>query len=894
MDAQRWLRIQELFHAAAELPEGEREAFVAAACDHDPDIGSEVLTMLEEDKRGASRLGRDVAHVVDRVLAEAETSTKFIPPEQIGPYLRQEFLGRGGMGTVWRYLRVDTGQPMAIKFLSLPLSDPHYEERRRRFADEISMLARLRHPHIVAFHDAGALDDGTQWFVMDYVEEFARGKGYTAYSRQPGRSIDAQLRHFRTVCEAVLYAHRQGVLHRDLKPSNILVDREESPRIVDFGIARQLPQGGEAENPTSPTSRFMSPDYAAPEWKRGAPGNVATDVYSLGVILYEVLAGRHPYRDPAQTAAFFDEDKTRELPEKPSAAAARQAASGSKARLPRSAWSDLDKLCLKAMHPDPNERYKSVESLVRDINHYLNNEPLEAKSGMTLYRAGKFVRRYRQAVMATTAMLALIISLVTFFIWRLARERNIAVAQAARVQHIQDFMTDLLQGGDQDAGPAVDLPVVAMIDRGMKQTGALGNEPEVQADLYQTLGTMSQKLGRLNQAESLLRKALEQQRSLGGADPDGVDRARIALALVVADEGKAREAERQVRQTLDAIRNRQPESKPLLGNAEMALGTVMIQAGEQKQAIGVLDQASRDIEATEGARSPQLARALGAQADAEIYMADYDAADALNRRALAIDRALYGENHPHVADDLGDLAQTLEVRGYYPQAEALEREALAIIEKWYGPDHPETARKLTTLASTLVYEKKNDEAEKFLQRALTIQERVYGPQHPRVAYVLNSLGAVALGEKKYSEAEKDDSRVVNIYRKAYGDADSRVAVGLDNLASVYQAEKRYAKCESLLLDVIGRFTRAVGAGNINTGMARVRLGMALLQDRKYQESVEQSLAGYQILVKQMNPDSGWVRGARRDLAAGYTALGEPQEAGQFRAEPTTETVRASR
>jgi eukaryotic-like serine/threonine-protein kinase len=880
MDAQRWVRIEELFHAAAELPEREREAFVAAACEGDPDVGSEVLAMLDEDKRGVSGLGRGVAQVVDHVLAEAETSASFTPPERIGPYRRQEFLGRGGMGSVWKYMRLDTGQPVAIKFLSLPLSDPHYGERRRRFREEIGVLARLRHPNIVAFHDAGILDDETQWFVMDYVEEFARGKGYTDYCRQPGRSIDARLRHFRTVCEAVLYAHRQGILHRDLKPSNILVARDESPRIVDFGIARQLPEGGEAQCSTSPTSRFMSPDYAAPEWKHGGPGGVAIDVYSLGVILYEVLAGRHPYRDPGQPATF-DEDRTRELPEKPSVIAAKAAANGSGQRLPRAEWSDLDKLCLTAMHPDPHERYASLESLIRDIDHYLNHEPLEAQPRLLRYRAGKFVRRHRPTVVATIAALVLVASLVVFFMWRLARERDVAEAEAARVEHIQSFMTDLLQGGDQDAGPAADLPVTAMIDRGIEQSGMLSNEPQVLADLYQTLGSMSQRLGRFDQAESLLAKALDEQRSLGGANRDRIESAQIALALVRAEEGKANEAERQVRHSLDEIRNSQAEDKTLLGNAELALGTVMTQAGEQKEAIGVLDQAVKDITAVDGAQSARLARALSAQADANIYSGNYDEADELNRRALKIDRSIYGDYHPHVSDDLGNLAQTEQTRDNYAQAEPLEREALAIVMKWYGRDHPETARKMTALASTLLNEKKVEEASALLKRALSIQERVYGPQHPKVAYVLNSMGLLALDQKRFEEAEQDYSRIADIYRRAYGDSDYRVAVALDNLGSVYQAEKRYPEAVQVLEEVVQRFSRALGAANIQTGMAQVRLGRNLLREKRYAEAQAHSLAGYDILISQMSPDSAWIAGARHDLAIAYAKLGDREKASQF-------------
>jgi eukaryotic-like serine/threonine-protein kinase len=892
MDGVLWLRIVDIFHAALERPQAEQAAFVAAASDGNGEVEREVLAMLDEDRRGVSRLQRGIGEAAGEAFGESIEIPAYVPPERIGPYERREFLGRGGMGAVWKAVRSDTRLPAAIKVL-LPL-DPLPAALRKRFAGEINALARLRHPHIVSFHDAGVLDDGTPWFVMDYVEEYVRGMAFTAYCRLPGRSIQERLRLFRVVCEAVLYAHLQGIIHRDLKPSNILIAKDGSPRIVDFGIARELQASGGLAEATLPSERFMSPGYAAPEWKDKGEVGVYTDVYSLGIILYEMLAGRHPYRKPPQASGVIDEQGWRNLPERPSVAAQANPSKGDELKLARWAWKDLDNLCLMAMHPDLRQRYASVESLLRDVDHYLTNEPLDAQPGLLLYRAGKFLRRHRRAVLATVTALALVVSMASAFMWQLARERNQAVAEAARVRHIQDFMTNLLQGGDQNAGPAANLPVTAMIDRGVKEADTLSDEPMVQADLYQTLGTMSQKLGRLDQAEILLERSLKERRSLRSPDPAEIASTQIALAMVWSDEGKTKEAVRLVQRSLDEIRSHATSSKVSIGKAQLALGNAMIAAGEQSRAIGILRQAISTIQTAEGSRSADLARALGTLADAEVYSANYDVADSLNRKALAIDRAVYGENHPHVADDLGDLAQSLEVRGYYAQAETLEREALAIMEKWYGPDHPETARKLTTLASTLTYEDKNTEAHKLLERALAIQERVYGPQHPRVAYVLNAMASVELGERAFQAAERDDSRVADIYRQAYGDQDYRVAVALGNLASVYQAEKHYAKCESLLLDVIGRFTRAVGARNINTGMARVRLGMALLQDGKYRASVEQSLAGYEILDKQMNPDSGWIEGARRDLAEGYTELGEAQNAEEFRAKPATVTASASR
>lgn len=889
MDSAAWSRVVEIFHAALERPDADRAAFVTSASDGNAEIRSTVLAMLHADRRGVSWLPDGMAEAADELLGNSRDSVPVVPPERIGSYERLEFLGRGGMGAVWKFLRVDTGQPMAIKFL-LP-QDQLAEVWRERFADEFNMLARLRHPCIVSFHDAGILEDGTPFFVMDYVEEYLREMRFTDYCRQGRHSIEERLRLFRWLCEAVLHAHLQGIIHRDLKPSNILVAKDGTPRIVDFGIARQLEDYGGRADSANP-SLVMSLDYAAPEWKYdGHQAHLYTDVYSLGVMLYEMLAGKHPYRQSAPAQVPAKDERDRELPEKPSVVALRELSGNKQKRLSRWAWSNLDALCLKAMHPDWHKRYASVESLIRDIDHYLNTEPLDAQPPTLRYHTEMFVRRHRKAMVTSAAILLLIVSMAGFFTWRLARERNLAVTDAGRLRYVQDFMNSLIQGGDEDAGPEANLPVTAMVDRGVRLAGTLHDKPLIQSDLYQTLGTTSQKLGRLDQAESLLQKALHDRQSMKDKDWAGIASIQSALGLVYADEGKTKAAEDIARQSLDIIGSHAPGNRSLRGKAELALGSVMVDAGEQKQAIGVLGEATKTLEAADGPHSPELAQALGQLADAQIYMGNYDAADSLNRRALAIDRAFYGEDYPHVAEDLGNLAQTQEVRGYYANAESLEREALAIMEKWYGPDHPETARKLTTLASTLMYEKRDDEAEKLLERALDIQERVYGPQHPRVAYVLNVMGSVALDDKEFPVAEKDFSKVADIYRQAYGDWDYRGAVALGNLASVYQAEGRYAKCESMLLDVVGRFTRAVGSGNVNTGMAQVRLGRTLLLEKKYSASAAHSLVGYQTLVKQLNPDSGWLSGARHDLAVDYGALGKPQLAAHFRTKPAAATER---
>lgn len=371
MDSARWDQIVSLFHDAVALSESERQAFLNAARADDAELVAEVRAMLQADSRDAPLLDRGLPEIAYRMVgAPIET----LPFQEVGPYRLIRTLGEGGMGVVGLAEREDTGGQVAIKFLLHAGMTP---ARRERFAGEIRTLAKLRHPFIARLYDAGALADGTPWFVMEYVD----GNPFTAYCLEQTRPVEELLRLFRSVCQAVQYAHGQEVIHRDLKPSNILVEADGTPRLLDFGVARGLNDAGELGDRSGYSLRFLSPDYAAPEWQCDGIVGAYTDVYSLGVILYEVLAGRRPFERSKLTAAG---DASPVPPEKPSARANR--------RLSRRDWNDLDALCLKALDHDVRERYGSVEALIRDIDHYLKEEPLEARPGGWSYRTGKFAR----------------------------------------------------------------------------------------------------------------------------------------------------------------------------------------------------------------------------------------------------------------------------------------------------------------------------------------------------------------------------------------------------------------------------------------------------------------------------------------------------------------------
>jgi eukaryotic-like serine/threonine-protein kinase len=880
MDSTRWEQIQTLFHEVADLPEPEQRAFLKAACHDDDGLVAEVLALVEEDARGASLLDHDLAHVAHQVLDGAIPSS--LPFKEFGPYRIREALGEGGMGVVYLAERVDLGSLVAIKLLRDAWLSP---ARRERFASEQRTLAQLNHPSIARLYDAHTLDDGTPWFVMEYVE----GIPLTEYCRAHACSIEERLQLFRAVCEAVQYAHQHAVIHRDLKPSNILVKADGTLRLLDFGIAKQLesletPAGKDL---TMTGLRLMTPAYAAPEQIRGDRVGIHSDVYSLGVILYELLAGELPFdlskRTPGEAEAMI----LGQNPERPSAVAKRTSerpgASATALSASKIAWADLDVLCLTAMHKDTQRRYPSVEALIRDVDHYLQGEPLEARPDSFRYRLGKFVRRNRGAVSAAALVFTIIFGLVVFFTVRLAKARNAALEEAARTQRIQRFMMNLFQGGDEAAGPADSLRVVSLLDRGVQQAQALNGDPKVQAELYQNLGHIYQKLGKFDQANSLLTSSLEERKKLFGADSPEVAESLVALGLLRDDQAQYPEAESLVREGLAISKRRLPPNHPAIAKATFALGKVLEDRGDFAQAIQVLEEAVR-LQSAPGAASTDLAASLSELANSHYYAGHYDLANSLYHRVLDMHRQIYGPRHPLVADDLGNLAAVQQDLGYYSEDERFNREALDIDESFYGKDHPKTATDLTTLGRALVYQNKFDEANGMLQRALAIRERVYGPVHPSVASTLNDLGNVASRRGNYDEAEARFRREADIYRTINGDHSYLVAVALSNVGSVYSAKQEYARAEQVFRDVVRRFTEALSADHLNTGIARIKLGRTLLRQNKFAEAQVESLAGYEILSKQSNPGISFLQNARTDLVAEYGALHQPEQAAKFQAE----------
>ena len=860
MRASTWERAQRLFHVAVELTPDEQSAFVDAAAQDDAPLASLLEGMLAED-RGYGVLDRGVGEAAGQVIG--------LDPLELtgtlGPYRILSILGEGGMGVVYRAEREDLGSIVAIKVLRDAWLSP---TRRSRFIAEQRTLAQLRHPSIASLYDAGTLKDGTPWFAMEYVE----GAPITAACRSRFRSLAERLALFADVCDAVQFAHERLVVHRDLKPSNILVTASGGVKLLDFGIARQLDEHARPVDRTVTGLRLLTPAYASPQQLRGEPVAMDTDVYSLGVLLFELLTGALPFEaDAGSPLAQWTRGQL--TPPSPSRVSARQPdAVRARAR----DWADLDVLCQTALHPDPRRRYRTVDALRRDVEHFLRREPLEARADGLVYRAGKFVRRNSLPVSIVSAAVATLAGVVAVYTSHLRRARLDAVSEARRAHRIQQFMLRLFDGGDAVAGPAADLRVLTLVERGVLEADALSHEPLTQADLYQHLGRLCLGLGQLDRAEPLFDKAVACRAATAGDESADLLATRLSQVELLTLQARYDESEALARSTLTTIERVLPHEHPHHAAAFRALGRVLSERGEYDAAVPMHERAIALADV--GPNTLELADSLHELANVHFYAGRYDQSEAFNRRALAIYRHVLGTTHPAVGDTLINLGAIAFERGDDRASEAFMREGLALTEAWHGPLHFRTANNCLMLGRTLTRLNELDEAAVVLRRGLAGREAAYGPNHPGVASVLNELGTIARKQGRLDDAEALYSRMADIYRAVHGERGHFLnGIAASNLGSVASQRGDVALAIRLLEDAVGIFTATQGAGHTNTAIARVKLGSALVAAGRRSDARAEVQAALEVLQQTMKPEAFW-------MVEANATLERAREAGAVRAD----------
>lgn len=816
MDSARWQRVQTLFHEAADLPASEQRGFLETRCDGDSALISEVLSLLQEDLRGGSMLERDVAHVAQQVLGDS--SSEAAPFKEFGPYRIIQALGEGGMGMVYLAEREDLGSRVAIKVLRDAWLSP---ARRERFAIEQRTLAQLNHSSIARLYDADTSPDGTPFFVMEYVE----GVPLTEYCKQHNCSIADRLRLFRDVCEAVLYAHQHAVIHRDLKPSNILVKDDGTVRLLDFGIAKHLQSLGEAVDQTMTGLRLMTPAYAAPEQIRGEQVGIQSDVYSLGVVLYELLAGQLPYDLSNRTPAQAEKILTEQVAEKPSEAAAKSAgvAAGNEsgvAPVSKAAWADLDVLCLTAMHKDVQQRYQSVEALIRDIDHYLKGEPLEARPDTLRYRARKFVTRNWRWVSAVAAVIAVVVGLVVFFTLRLARERDNANRQTAIATTINQFLSDDLlgRGNPFQSGKATETLLDAIkvaspsIDRKFK------DEPQVAARLHLTIAQALDN--RTNYPEARAEYERAHQLFLQTEGPLSQD------AIVVQLQRAAMEARSYRSGGLPVAKSLLAEQEALIPKLKNPRKDLSVWLYTAKGMIALIENDAKSANQN-----------FKAASDAAMTVPDFDETARFNLRQR--------------------LAFTYIRLGDGATAERLARELIVAYAGANGPDSPYVLRVRLNLAQAFMIEGKYHEAVQEANGIYPDFLAKFGPDHELTMQLLatraQSEGSLGL----FEDSTRDDLAIYKIALQKQGPA-SFYAIATLSDASVGQCRSNHlAEGEKNARTAHDDSSKAFGLNAGLTGGTALPLANCLIAEGKLQEATKLLDEIDSKVVAQLTGDPNW-------------------------------------
>src|SRR5262245_4564414 len=683
MNPERWRRVEEIFRTAVDRPADELGAYLTRACDGDEDLRREVLSLLERDT-AEDFIQDPIANVA---LSFTAKSNNDLSGERVGPYRVLRLIGRGGMGDVYEAERDDEQflRQVAIKIIKRGMDTDFV---RDRFLRERRILATLDHPHIATPFDGGPTEDEPPYFVM----EFVAGESITAYCRRHQLSVNEKLKLFRKVCSAVQHAHQKLVVHRDLKPSNILIilpadgtadGKEGEPKLLDFGIAKLLaPDVSEASTRTETALRLMTPEYASPEQARGQAVATTTDVYSLGVVLYELLTERRPHEFRKYAPAEIERAICETVIEEPSKAVART--TGARSRLARQLAGDLDNIVMMAMRKEPERRYQSVEQFSEDVRRHLEGMPVAARKDTFGYRTGKFVRRHKAGV-SILALLVILAVAMTFQSALIARERDRANQEAARAQAVTQSLVEMFEVADPGNATGNAITAGELLDQGAdKVVRELKDQPVIQANLLDTIGKLYQSIGLYDRAQALLEEALKLRRqALGNESPD-VATSLNHLGDVANLNGEYAKSESLFRKAL-AMRQKLLGKQSLdVADSMNNLGAVLVNRMNFDEAEGLLRDAYNLRRQLLGAEHTDVADSLNARGRLMSHMDKPHEAESLYRQAHAIFRKLHGADHPDVVGSMNNVAAMLQEQGDYNGAKTLFREALAMRLKLLG------------------------------------------------------------------------------------------------------------------------------------------------------------------------------------------------------------------
>ena len=831
---------------------------------------------------------------VTRAMDPAETAGTVI-----GRYHLLQKIGEGGMGEVWL---AEQKEPVRRRVaLKLVKAGMNSREVIARFESERQALALMDHPAIAKVFDAGSTPQGAPYFVMEYVA----GVPITTYCDNHRLNMRERLELFTHVCEGAQHAHQKAIIHRDLKPSNIIVtevDGKAAPKIIDFGVAKALTQKLTADTMFTRVGALVgTPEYMSPEQalSSGEDIDTRTDVYSLGIVFYELLAGAPPIELRKIAFEEFLRRLREDDPPKPSTkirtqdgatstelAHKRRSEPPALAKLMRG---DLDSIALKALEKDRTRRYGSPSDFAADIGRYLKNEAVLAVPPSATYRARKFARRYR-AVLATACAFAvvLIVAAAVSIRQSIHAGREAAVAQA-----VNDFLqNDLLaqasaanQSGPR-AKPDPHLEVHTALDRAAQRiSGKFDKQPEVEASIRDTIGETYDDLGLYPEARKQLERALElQRRVLGPENPKTLSTLRF-LGRVAVNQGHNSEAEALMSQSLEASRRvLGPENRATLATMQ-DLGYVYTVEAKYAQAEAVYSEAVKASRRVLGPESRGTLAAMSQLANLKRHQGKYAEAETLLSQVLEIDRRVLGPEDPETLTTSTDRGSAYIELGKYAQAEAVFLQALEIQRRILGPEHPATLTTMNRLAISYNEQGKYAQAEAMHSQVLEIQRRVLGPEHPNTLAAWGNLAYDYDRQGKHAQAEEIDRQNLEVHRRVLGPENPGTLTQMTNLAIVYAEQGKFAQAEPLFRQIMEIRRRVRGPENPATLESMSNLAELLRDIGKYAQAEALSSEALEIRRRVLGPEHPSTLKSMYGLADAYYVQGKYAQA-----EPMLEKV----
>lgn len=896
---ERRSQVRALFDLLAGLSPEEAEAQLAR--EPDPDVRHAVRELLAADAATNPILDSTPDQLAGALGARPEDSFDALIGRTIGRYRIESLVGAGGMGAVFLAERDDLGMRVALKLLRGALGDP---VRIARFEQEQRVLARLSHPYIAQILDAGVAADGTPYLAMAYVD----GEAITTWCTQRLLSLEDRLRLFGNLCEAVAFAHGNLIVHRDLKPSNVLVTGDGVVQLLDFGVAKFIDEDLDRPGLTQTGVRVVSPEYAAPEQVLGGAITTATDVYGLGLILYELVTGARPYaRGETQHARLFqavlhDEPRrpSAELPIRPASAA------------------DLDAICLKALAKNPTERYRAVSAMQEDVERFLERRPVSARLPTLGYRLGKFLRRNQARVAIAGLAAALVLVASGAFVWQ-AYQANVALGEA---RDLSAFLLRVFQSHDPAETRGTDMPLKSFLDLGSVYVEDLRERPALQGRTLEVLSLGYLEIGEYERAEELASQSLQRRRALGvgfeaevasslraqgrsmlaaqnltgaedvlrtalalqrqvlGDDHSETSATMLLLAEAIRDQGELEEAHALAREALSRrLRVRRPGDEEGIVVAMTGLARVLALNG--RRSLEAEDLLRKGLDIRERLYGPDDFRvepsvaALGAFLD---NLERGEEAAQLASRSLTMRVRVYGEGHPRVLAGLNALASAYLTQGHPQVARELFREVVRRCEVAYGGDHLMLALAMEKVGRTFLFQAQYDSAEVHLRGALGMRLRLEGEEDPDVAALHHALGDVEARLGRPGEAEASLRRAIRQRARFFGAEGPPTLRSEALLGSVLTDLGRSREAEGLLRRVVQVQQEVLGEPHSDLVESLGFLGRALREEGRWEEA-EDAYAQSLLIARTGRPVAHPLRaGASQAIQDFYRAWGRPREA----------------